>query len=249
MTDMTTSLLLLVVAAFAVAGFVKGATGMGLPAVAMALLASQISPVVAAGLLVIPSLVTNVWQLLTGPDVRVLLRRLWPMMIVMAVVTYATSGLIAGDNTAATTTALGVALVVYAAYTLCARQIHIPAGVERLLSPVIGAMTGVVTGATGVFMIPSVPYLQALGLTKDWLVQALGLSFTVSTLALAVGLAGRGALASDQLLLSCALIVPVFIGMAVGTVLRRRFSPALFRQAFLICLLALGAEMALRPLW
>ncbi|ADO41828.1 conserved hypothetical protein [Ketogulonicigenium vulgare Y25] len=52
----------------------------------------------------------------------------------------------------------------------------------------IGAMTGVVTGATGVFMIPSVPYLQALGLTKDWLVQALGLSFTVSTLALAVGL-------------------------------------------------------------
>ncbi|ADO41827.1 conserved hypothetical protein [Ketogulonicigenium vulgare Y25] len=105
MTDMTTSLLLLVVAAFAVAGFVKGATGMGLPAggvaaVAMALLASQISPVVAAGLLVIPSLVTNVWQLLTGPDVRVLLRRLWPMMIVMAVVTYATSGLIAGDNTA-----------------------------------------------------------------------------------------------------------------------------------------------------
>ena len=55
-------------------------------------------------------------------------------------------------------------------------------------------MTGIITAATGVFVIPAVPYLQAIGLEKDQLVQALGLSFTVSTLALAANIARAGAL-------------------------------------------------------
>ena len=68
------------------------------------------------------------------------------------------------------------------------------AWLEPWLSPLIGVATGLVTAATGVYMIPSVPYLQAIGLEKDELVQALGLSFTVSTLALAATLVQAGAL-------------------------------------------------------
>jgi len=41
--------------------------------------------------------------------------------------------------------------------------------------PLIGLATGLVTGSTGVFVIPAVPYLQALDLDKEDLVQALGL--------------------------------------------------------------------------
>ena len=59
---------------------------------------------------------------------------------------------------------------------------------EGWLGPTIGAATGLVTGATGEFVIPAVPYLQVIGLEKDELIQALGLSFTVSTVALALGL-------------------------------------------------------------
>ncbi|MEA2541846.1 MAG: uncharacterized protein QOH35_3212, partial [Acidobacteriaceae bacterium] len=68
--------------------------------------------------------------------------------------------------------------------------------------PIIGIVTGAVTGATGVFVIPATPYLQSLGLQKDELVQALGLSFTVSTVALAGGLLANGAFRLDQLGLS-----------------------------------------------
>jgi hypothetical protein len=50
------------------------------------------------------------------------------------------------------------------------------------------------TAATGVFVIPAVPYLQALGFDREELMKALGLSFTVSTVALAWSLAGSGTL-------------------------------------------------------
>ncbi len=40
----------------------------------------------------------------------------------------------------------------------------------------------------GVFAIPAVPYIGALGLSKDELIQALGLSFTVWTIALAAAI-------------------------------------------------------------
>jgi uncharacterized membrane protein YfcA len=115
------------------------------------------------------------------------------------------------------------------------------------LSPLVGGVTGVVTGGTGVFVIPAVPYIQALGLDKDDLVQALGLSFTVSTIALAAGLAGRGAVQVDNLVLSLLAVVPALAGMWAGQLVRERIGPTAFRRGFLVCLLLLGAEMASRP--
>src|SRR5699024_7630499 len=106
--------------------------------------------------------------------------------------------------------------------------------------------TGIVAGGTGVFVIPAVPYLQALGLQKDDLVQALGLSFTVSTIALAAGLGTHGVLEPDSLLLSGLAIAPALVGMWVGQRIRSRISPLAFRRGFLLCLLLLGVEMVSR---
>ena len=102
---------------------------------------------------------------------------------------------------------------------------------------------------TGVFVIPAVPYLQSLGLDKDDLVQALGLSFTVSTIALAVGIGWNGGIASDGWLASVLAVIPALIGMQVGQVIRTRISPLVFRRVFLIFLLLLGLEMASRSLF
>ena len=146
--------------------------------------------------------------------------------------------------------ALGAALVLYGGWGLSgARLPQVPAPAQRWLGPLAGAATGVVTAGTGVFVIPAVPYLQALGLSRDDLVQALGLSFTVSTLALALALGARGAFAVDAMGLSLLALVPALAGMWAGQKLRHRISPATFRRVFLIFLLLLGAEMASRPLF
>ena len=245
MTDFP--LLLTVGATFFLAGIVKGVTGMGLPTLAMGVLGALISPLAAASLLIVPSFVTNVWQLAAGPALGALVRRLWSMMVAICAGVGLGAAWLAEGDAATTTAALGLALVAYAGHALLARPLRVPARVEGWLSPAIGAATGVVTGATGVFVIPAVPYLQALGLGKDDLVQALGLSFTVSTVALAVGLGAHGAIAGANLALSGLAVVPALAGMWAGQALRRRIGPATFRRVFLVCLLGLGAEMALRP--
>jgi uncharacterized membrane protein YfcA len=241
-------LLVAVAATFFAAGVVKGVTGMGLPTVAMGVLGALISPLAAAGLLIVPSFVTNVWQLVAGPRFGSLIRRLWPMMLAIVAGTVAGASWLARGDTRLTTAALGFILMVYAAATLFVRQLQVPQRLESWLSPLVGATTGVVTGGTGVFVIPAVPYLQALGLGKDDLVQALGLSFTVSTIALAVGLGARGAIPADKLALSALAVIPALAGMWAGQVVRDRISPAVFRRGFLVCLLLLGAEMVSRPL-
>jgi len=243
------SLILTIAITFLGAGFIKGVTGMGLPTVAMGILGALISPLAAASLLIIPSFVTNLWQLLAGPSFCQLVVRLWSMMLAIGVGSIAGTAVLVGGNIAVTTSMLGSSLVIYAAYTLFARELLVPGRLERLLSPFIGLLTGLIAGATGIFVIPAVPYLQSLGLRKDDLVQSLGLSFTVSTAALAVGLSSREAYSGDLLLVSVLSVVPSLAGMFIGQACRRKIRPDNFRRWFLIGLLVLGLEMALRPLF
>lgn len=231
---------------FLLAGFVKGVIGLGLPTVAMGLLGAVMAPAQAAALLIIPSFVTNVWQLLTGPRFWPLVRRLWPMMVGVCIGTWAGAGLLAADTSGRATMALGIALVLYAAVSLAAVRFRVPAAAEWWLSPLVGGATGVVTGATGVFVIPAVPYLQALDLDKEELVQALGLSFTISTLALAAGLMREGVLATSMAGTSLLALAPSLVGMFVGQYLRLRVQPPVFRRWFLIGLLVLGGYLAIK---
>jgi uncharacterized protein len=234
---------------FILAGAVKGVTGMGLPTVAMGLLGLLIPPGEAAALLIVPSLITNVWQFVAGPHRLRLLRRMWLMLAGIVVATWAAAGLIANSDGSGARTALGIALMVYAVTGLVRIRFSVPVWLEPWLSPVIGAVTGAITGATGVFVIPAVPYLQALGLDKEDLVQALGLSFTASTLALAAGLASHSAFPIAAAGASALYTAPALIGMLVGQWVRLRVDPATFRLIFFIGLLVLGGDLALHALF
>ncbi|MCP1833770.1 MULTISPECIES: sulfite exporter TauE/SafE family protein [Bradyrhizobium] len=238
---------LFVALTFFVAGFVKGVAGMGLPTVSMGVLSAIMPPVSAASLLVIPSFVTNFWQLFTGPNFLGLIKRLWVMMLGILVGTLAGSWLLTSANTVYASVGLGAALIIFAVHGLFAKPLSVPTRFERSLSPVIGLATGLINGATGVFTLPAVPYLQALGLSKNDLIQALGLSFTVSTIALAAGLARGGAFHLGSITLSVLAIIPALLGMHVGTMVRGRISAATFRRWFLILIGILGLELAAHP--
>ncbi len=60
---------------FFLGGVVKGVAGMGLPTFVMGVLSAVMSPVSAASFLVIPSFVTNIWQLFAGLNLRALIKQ------------------------------------------------------------------------------------------------------------------------------------------------------------------------------
>jgi hypothetical protein len=248
MSSFSPGTLALIFLTFVLAGVVKGVAGMGLPTVSMGVLGAFMAPVSATSLLLIPSFVTNVWQLVTGSDFQKLIARLWAMMVGIFIGTIVGVRLLTGANTRWTTMALGVALVIYTLYGLLGWALSVPKRSEMWLSPMIGLLTGLISGATGVFTIPAVPYLQGLDLGKDDLIQALGLAFTVSTIALATGLVSNGAFHLGNLVLSALAIVPALIGMWLGTIIRGKISAKTFRISFLCCLGVLGVEIAARAL-
>ena len=217
------SIWIFVAAVFALAGFAKGVVGLGLPTISMGLLALMMPPAEAAAILLVPSFATNVWQMGLNAGLRPVARRLATMMLGVCLGTWAGAGLMSEARGGWGDVLLGVALVAYAA-------------------------TGLVSAATGVFVIPAVPYLQALGIEKEELVRALGLSFTVSTIALAVNLGSTGALDTSLIPLTALALVTAVLGMSLGQLVRRRLRPETFRRWFFASLLGLGGYLALAAL-
>ncbi|MBM7062501.1 sulfite exporter TauE/SafE family protein [Pseudomonas sp. UL073] len=240
----------LILAVFLLAGTVKGAIGLGLPTISVGLLGLVMPPMQAAAILVVPSMVTNLWQLADGRSPLPMLRRLWPLLAGIVVGTLLVGWLLRDLQLPHASQWLGVALLVYAALGLAAVPLRVAPQQEAWLAPLVGAVTGAITAVTGVFVIPAVPYLQAIGLEKDELVRGLGLSFSVSTLALALSLGHQGELLQPAVLAVSALaLLPALLGMAGGQWLRRRVSAERFRRWFFIGLLLLGADLALRGLF
>ncbi|HRF04376.1 sulfite exporter TauE/SafE family protein [Accumulibacter sp.] len=234
--------------AFMAAGFVKGVIGMGLPTIAIGLLSLVMPPASAAAALVVPSLVTNLWQLFAGPKLAALARRLASMLLTAVIGTLLTIKVLTGSSASLASGALGAILVMYGLFALTARRFSVPANAEPWLSPLVGLLTGLIAGATGLFAIPAVPYLSALGFAKDELVQALGLFFSVSTLALAAALALSGNYPWIAAANSLLAVVPALLGMFIGQRVRDKLAPDAFRRWFFLGLVALGLYMLARAL-
>ncbi len=237
----------IVAAAFVLAGFVKGVIGMGLPTVSLALLAIALGLKEAMALMLIPSFVTNVWQGLVGGHFKALLKRLWPLLLAACPAIWIGAGVLARADALQMAAVLGIMIFIYAVVSLGRVNVPAPGRHERWMSPLIGASTGIITGLTGSFVMPAVLYMQALQLNRNELVQAMGISFSVSTLVLGLSLAGHSLLPADLGLLSAGALVPAAGGMMLGAWVRKRMSEERFRQVFFLALAVLGAWLALRP--
>lgn len=234
---------LVTTAVFILAGLIKGVIGLGLPTVAMALLALVMHPAQAAALLIAPSLVTNLMQLRPLATVGPMLRRLATMQLGVVIGSIGGAIWFGGAMGHIATAALGAVLMLYAGWGLTGIRIAVPRKMEKFLGLIVGLTTGLITSATGVFVVPAVPYLQALGLDKDDLVQAMGISFTVSTIALGIGLILQGGYSVGAATSSMLMLAPAVSGMAVGQWMRKLFSPTLFKTTFFIALGLLGLYM------
>lgn len=232
---------LAILATFLLAGTVKGVIGLGLPTVSLALLTVAIDLPSAMALLLVPSFLTNLWQALVGGHLTAVVRRTWPFLAVATATIWLGALALTRVDLWALSALLGVLLTVYAGLSLAGLRAAVPARHEAWLGPLVGAVNGVLTGMTGSFVVPGVLYLQALGLSRDLLIQAMGLLFALSTAALALALGTNGLLSPELGLWSGAAVAPALVGMTLGQRIRQALSEALFRRVFFVALLLLGA--------
>ena len=216
---------------------------------ALTLLAATIGLPEAMALMIVPSLVTNLWQATAGGHGRAVLRRIWPYLAPAALTVWLGAQALTRIDLSYLSALLGGLLIAYAAFGLSRPHMSIPQRREAWIGPVLGVINGVITGMTGSFVVPGVMYLQALGLARDMLVQAMGMLFFALTAALAIALGTSSLLTAELGLLSAVALVPALIGMTVGTRLRQRLPEDLFRRTFFLSLLALGVYIVIRSLF
>ena len=234
------SVIILIAITFFIAGSVKGVIGLGLPTVSLALLTVIVGLKPAMALLIVPSLVTNIWQAVRGSNVFRLLFRIWPFLLFSVLTVWFGTKLLQRVDVELLSMLLGVVVVFYSITGLAKLQISVDQSLEKWIGPIIGAINGILTGMTGSFVFPGVLYLQAIGLSREALIQAMGMLFTVSTLALGLSLGKQNLITPYLGTISLFAVVPALIGMLLGKRLREKLSETTFRRVFFTGLLVLG---------
>jgi hypothetical protein len=189
----------------------------------------------------VPSFVTNLWQSLVGGNAKVILHRLWPFLVTATGTVWIGVAALARLNSSLLAALLGAQLVAYSLVSLRGTRLTIPIRHEGWAGPLVGSANGVLTGMTGSSVVPGVIFLQAIGLPRDVLVQAMGILFAASTLALAAALQQANFLTAEHGILSSGAVLPAIAGMIVGRWVRMGLSEQRFRTVFFVALLMLGA--------
>jgi uncharacterized membrane protein YfcA len=236
--------LFFIAAVFMLAGFVKGVVGLGLPTVSMGLLAVTMAPSQALAIVIVPAVVTNIWQTFVGSYLRDIIRRLWPLLVGTAFGIWLNRGSLTGPYAHYLPIALGIMLVLYAVMGLSKFAFTIASRNEKWIGGIVGVVTGLISAATGVQVIPSMPFMQSIGMKRDEMVQALGVFFTVATLALSINLTASGLLTASIALPGAIAMGCSFAGMFIGQAVRTRMPAEAFRRWFLIAMIFLGIYLA-----
>jgi uncharacterized protein len=240
--------LLVVAGTFLIAGSVKGVIGLGLPTVSLALLTLALDLTTAMALLLVPSFVTNIWQSIVGGNARAILRRLWPFLTAAAATVWVGAASLTRVNLSFLTALLGGLLITYSLVNLVGIRIVVLSRHEFWAGPLMGSANGILTGMTGSFVVPGVMFLQAIGLPRNMLIQAMGMLFTVSTVALAAALQQASLLTTQHGIISAAAVIPAIAGMVLGQRIRERLSEEKFRKVFFVSLLILGTYIVTHSL-
>lgn len=218
----------LICAAFLIGGGVKGMLGLGLPLTSVALMSTFLDLRVAIPLLVIPVIVTNIWQAFRGDQMAAILRRYWVLFACSCLgIWLGTLALFRVDPSWLITT-LGVVVCVFTVINLFALRVSVPAGARPFLSPAVGLFSGVLSGTTGSLGAPVMMYFQALGMPRDTFVQALGLQFLITAAVWLVALVEQGALRGPGFAISTLAVAPAALGMVAGQWLRNRLTQERF---------------------
>jgi hypothetical protein len=245
----TPTLILLTAFAFAIGGGVKGIVGLGLPTIAMAILANAIDLRMAIGILIVPLLISNLWQVVQVGAMGALARRFGLLNAAASVGLWIGTEILFAVDPRWMQVGLGTLLIANAAMQVTGAIPAIPRRREGMLSVPVGLISGVIGGMTGSQGIVIAVYLASLDLTRDEYVQGVGLSFFLTGLVWVTAIWANGGITAETLPLSAVALVAALAAMALGTRVRRYLPQARFRQAVFLAMAVMGANLIRKAVW
>lgn len=233
------------------AGFVKGAVGFGMPMIMVAGLGSFLSAEVAVAGLLLPTLITNVYQALRGGGVLALdtLRRFWRFNLIFALTIVMAAQLVVTVPESALFIILGVTISGFGLIQMLGMRLRFAPVQRHRVELLLGVVSGLFGGMSGIWGPPLILYLLALEVPKREQVRALGITFLLGSVILVAAHLRSGLLDTRTTPFSALLVLPAAVGMFFGYRLQDRLDQALFRRLTLLVLLIAGLNLLRRGLF
>ena len=229
------------------AGVIKGTTGLGYASCALPFLVVAVGLKPAMALVLVPAMATNISVAMTAGHFTEIVRRFMPLYVAMV------PGIAAGlcillwlGTSSVAVSVLGGAIVGYATLSLLRPQLALSGYAERVLQIPTGFANGVLTGLTGSKVMPLFPYMMALDLDPNRMVQAINLSVMLASIVLALGLFATSIMTLPLFAASVLAILPALIGVEIGRRVRVHIPATQFRKCVLIVLLLMGLLLIAR---
>ena len=229
-------------------GTVKGVVGIGLPLVALPVMANFIPIPKAMALLILPSFTTSVWQSFHGSLFTPSVKRFWPLLLGIGVGTAISVRMLATFDVTALYAILGAIVVVFASVLHRRLVFSVAPRAEPWLAPATGVVSGLVGGLSMLFGTVYAMYFSGLRLGKEALVAAISLANVWATLVLATAMARYDLVGGSDLVASLLALVPAFGGVLLGTWLRRHINEDLFRKVLAVVLFLIGLNLIRKAL-
>ncbi|UXX84469.1 sulfite exporter TauE/SafE family protein [Roseovarius pelagicus] len=230
------------------AGMIKGLVGFALPMVMISCLGSVMAPELALAGVILPTLVTNIWQALRqglGAAWQSV-RRFRLFLMSAAAMLVAAAQLVPLLPSSALYLLIGVPVTLYAAMTLLGRGLRLPPNPGPRLEVGIGLLTGAMGGLTAVWGPPTVAMLTAQGTEKREQMRVQGVIYGSGAILLAMAHFGSGILRAETMPFSLAMVPPALLGMWMGFAIQDRIDQAVFRRVTLFVLLVAGVNLLRR---
>jgi len=224
-------------------GFVKGATGLGLPLVTIPVLAAFLGVQHAIAIMMVSLVMTNIWQLWKFHAYRQgsgFLKALLPTGFVGVIIgTWVLTALPA----ATLSLLLAIMVVLYIGLSLARPEMRIPPDSAWRWSPAVGFFGGILQGATGIAAPITVTFIHAMRLARETFVFTLSAMFLAFTGTQSVALAVTGILTFERFLQGWLALLPIALGMVIGHWAGKKFSRKAFERLILIILALMAARL------
>ncbi len=245
---MDNDLILIAACAFLFAGTIKGLVGIGLPTALISVLAQFTDPRIAIALLLVPSLILNVWQVRSSGDVVGNLRKVWPFAVVMFVSIWFFSRFAAGLPVNTMILGVGVVILLFVASNLLTTPPPIPPALDLPIQLGAGLAAGIIGGLTAIWSPPMVIYLLARQVDKQTFIGTTGILILAGSIPLFIGYWQAGMLTPTLAGISALMVLPAMMGFGLGEWMRRWLDPAQFKRLILLTFLLMGLNLLRRGL-
>ncbi len=231
-------------AALALGGVLKGATGAGVPVIAVPVIAAFVDVRFAVMIMVMVNIMTNSRQIWTYRATRLSGGFALRFGLASAMGALVGTGLLVWLPEAVLSAILATIVFGYIALRLLRPDFQLPLEVARRFVLPVGAIGGVCQGAAGISAPVSVSFLNAMRLERPVFI------FTISVFFVSMGFVQLPALLLSGLMtgpifgLSLLAIVPVIAFMPLGNWLGQRASPEVFDRVILVFLTVLAIRLA-----